>query len=284
MKKHFLELSILLLILSWGINAQNLDTVPKKQIYIDKDYLAIIQMLSPEFFYTTDSLVFSKNIQKYLLEPFIVSENNFKKAIAKDSSVLIKRDKFLELAEALFWQRLLSVHIMDSITALSDTQIKDYYDKNQDAFKTPLKFSFWQLWITEDREDLQKKAVLKLKEFTKILPDENKRYPKYSENGFSINFEMETEVSKNNNLYDFLVSSKLMEISGPYKIGKSTIYLFTKSKIGGDLIPFDQVKNICKNALLNQKLIEYEKQKQEYINTRFNIIISDDLKNIENQK
>lgn len=274
MKYKAIILSVFL-VLSITISAQQ-DSIKQINIELNKDFVGLIQLLHPEFFFSQDEDLLNKNINKNLLEYKYISDYIVPDSIKNDSISQINMEIFLELAEDYYWASLYSYDF-----EVNDSELFDYYYANIEKFTNPYIFDFWQVWISNP-SDLNK-AKNELIKMSKTDPEIAKDSKK-DEGSFTINFEYDLELKSNHSFYKELVNTPINQLSNEILVGESVVILIPKRKDGGDIVPFEEVKHICENDLRNIKNNEFQKQKNEEIKKLYNISISDDLKKDENPK
>lgn len=255
--------------------SQTTDTT-KRTIIVDENLIDLIQLLHPEFFYSSDSVVFRKNLEKHFINEMYSANKAIELDLKNDSVLLANKDIFLELAENMYWASVINKTntIEQEIT---DEECHKYYIENKDSFITTYVFDYWQAWIRDSEEE--KDALKQLNKLSKLDVNENQGKLKISDASYAINIEFDREILANHDYYSQLLATNLNTISKAIIIGESTVYLIPVKKSGGKLMDFESVKEICRQNLMNIKQKELEIKKEEDIRQMFDIIISDDFEN-----
>lgn len=254
--------------------AQTSDSITTREIVVDKNMLDLIQLLHPEFYYSPDSAIFNKNLEKHLLNEMYLSNKATELNLINDSTLVANKDIFLDLAENLYWSSIVNKTNIE-VPEITEEECLLYYNENQDKFMIPYIFDFWQTWILSPEDE--KAAVKRLKSMAKSDKIEEIEKPKFSDASFTINFEYDRELQKSHDLYSQLVSTEINKVSEVIKIGEASIYVIPTKKVGGTPMDFEDVKHICLQHLIAIKLKKIEEIKQKEMYELFEIIISNDL-------
>ena len=251
----------------------------KEIITVDKTLVDNIQLLHPDFFFTTDSMILHNNLIKFYINEKMSGDNPLKCKLIKDTTINKKKEQFLKMSEDFFWHNMLINERNKLQVTVSENELLTYYKNNLDKFKKPYTFSFWQAWVTTDDEEIIDLVKSKLQKMSKVLPKPEDEISKYSEESFAINFEFPCQYSKGYPLYQFLVSAKINELTGPIKVNNSTVFIVIKNRTGGEIKPFDEVKAQCESEIMQMKIQETERKRMDLIKNKYKIIISEELNN-----
>jgi len=251
----------------------------KEIITVDKTLVDNIQLLHPDFFFTTDSMILHNNLIKFYINEKMSGDNPLKCKLIKDTTINKKKEQFLKMSEDFFWHNMLINERNKLQVTVSENELLTYYKNNLDKFKKPYTFSFWQAWVTTDDEEIIDLVKSKLQKMSKVLPKPEDEISKYSEESFAINFEFPCQFSMEYPLYPHLISSKINEIAGPFSVETSTVFIVMKERSGGETKPFDEVKMQCESELKQKKIEEEEKKRMDLIMSKYEFIISDELLN-----
>jgi len=276
MKKYII---ILLFFLTSFLSFSQGTEMNKEIITVDKDLLDNIQLLHPDFFFSNDSVVLYNNLLKFYINEKMSADDSLKDKLVIDSLIIKRREQFLKMADDFFWYNILIDKQNEIPITINEKELHSYYENNLTKFNKPYTFSFWQAWITTDNEKTQAIAKSKLLNMSKVLPDPHDENSKYSEENFAINFEFPCQYSKGYPLYQFLVSAKINELTGPIKVNNSTVFIVIKNRTGGEIKPFDEVKAQCESEIMQMKIQETERKRMDLIKNKYKIIISEELNN-----
>ena len=274
MKKVCIVFLILVLGSSFAF-PQARDTMQQKNIYIDRNFIDVLQLLHPGFYYSKDTSVFMANLDKYLLEEMYLSDKLLKDSMLLDSVSLANRDVFLGIAENMYWAYVAERNADNIDRNVTEQECLHYYEEHKDELTDPYTFDYWQAWI-DDKEGVQK-AKKELKDLASRSYDDNGPKPKFSGENFHINYENDRSSFVSRELYDELKKTNLYELSGPVKINESIIYIIPVRKEGGNILPFDKVKDVCKQKIIDRRYNEWQDKKKEEKEQMYHIIYSDDL-------
>ncbi len=267
----FKLLTILFLILCGCIVNAQYDSIKQINIELTEDFVGLIQLLHPEFFFSQDKEILNKNINKNFLEYKYTSDFIVPDSIKEDSTLLQNKDIFLELAEDYYW-----ASVYQNNVKINDDEILEYYNQNKEKYVSTLTYDFWQVYIYDTTKI--DNAIHALNKISKTNPDLIKEI-KTTNNSYSINYEYDMTIQNSNPYYKTLAQTPTGKISKLIKLKNSYVLLLPVNKNGGETIPFKKIKEQCKVDLLNAKRQELEKQKEESIKNLYNISISK-----ENQK
>ena len=246
------------------LKAQNTDSIQKINICIDENMAGLIQLLYPEFYYSDIPEILNANLKKNLLEYKYISNFIISDSLKNDSTLVANRNIFLELAVEYYWASIYKFEV-----SFTDDEILNYYQNNQNKFTTPLIFDYWQVWFSNPEDE--KEAKKELNNFLKMDPQIAKE-TKMAKKSFTINFEYDMRISESSDLFKSLNSTPLNKISDVTMINDSYIIVVPTQKIGGEIIPFEKVKEQCKSELINTKYLEFEKEKNKAIKETYNIV------------
>lgn len=274
LKFHFL-------VLIFGLNisvgfGQSTDSI--KLITIDKALVESIQILNPEFFYTDDTIVFQRNLEKHLFQELGMALDPRRMQLENDEQLLMQRDIFLHIAEEKFWARMVSKNLQQSSEDLPMSVCRQFYDSHPELFNTPVSFSFWQVWISDSLKN-QKALELISKKLDKSLSED---LGKKSEEGLAMNFEENIVMSKDNDLFVYLKDAKIGEIVGPYRIQLNTVYLLLTARSGGEPSSFEEVKSKCCSMAQDAMKIDYVGRLNVLFDNAYKVELSPDLIHAKN--
>jgi len=233
-----------------GMHAQPGDTV----LVVDRETVELMQLLHPRFFYSPDSSVFTANMQKYLLKDMVLCEEQ-RAGLEKDSALHKRYTKFMELAALYFWGNEIRKNSVQQ--EISEAEIQQFYEAHKEHFRTPYVFTFYQAWtpkeVTGDAAAIRE-LQRRIKLWKQGNPDKNKIQLEQT----ALNLEERIAMSADNPLYAALVKTPLMQVSEPLNLGMHTVYLALTERSGGEIMPYESVRESCRQKLLDRKAAERE--------------------------
>ncbi|MBL0912478.1 MAG: peptidyl-prolyl cis-trans isomerase [Bacteroidia bacterium] len=223
-------------------------------LVVDKETVELLQLLHPRFFYSPDSSVFASNLQKYLLQDMILCEEQ-RATLEKDSALNQRYARFMELAALHFWANEIRKNSVKQEPG--ETEIRQYYEAHRENFRTPYVFTFYQAWTPGEAAGSDE-AVKELQRRLKLWKQGNPDAGKMQLGQTALNLEQRVGISTDNPLYPLLLKTGLMEVSEPFTVGTHTVYIALTERSGGEVMPYESVRENCRQQVLNLKMAEQE--------------------------
>jgi|GEM_PF-1421035 len=224
-------------------------------LVVDKETVELLQLLHPRFFYSPDSSVFAANLQKYLLQDMVLCEEQ-RAGMEKDPALNERYTRFMELAALYFWGSEIRKNSVEQ--EIEEAEIKQYYEAHKDNFRTPYVFTFYQAWAPKESagdagtvKELQRRIRL----WKQGDPDKSKMLLGQT----ALNLEERIQMNTDNPLYAVMLQSTLLQVSDAHNIGTHKVYIALTERSGGDIMPYESVRENCRQELINRKTAEREK-------------------------
>lgn len=243
-----------------GAWAQGGGVEVKEVVTVNSSLLDNIQLLHPSFFYSDDSAVLRKNLEKNYLSYKVRSQDPVRNELEQDSAVMRQRREFLKMADELFWATIIEQRGAESQDTLTEVQIMAYYDTHKSEYLEPLSFTYWQAWVQSDDTAVLEQARLKMLE---LAGAQNAQ--KYMGEQYAINLEPDQELPTDHPLFGLLQSAAIQKVSGPVRVDSTFVMVYLTERSGGSPLPFEQVRDRCRQALDNKTAQEKALKAQEKI-------------------
>lgn len=271
--KRFFVLFVIVFFYQAIVFAQSVDTIEKKIIYVDRDFVELLQLLRPDFHYVEDSAQFMTSLDKFVLDNMLAENKIFKDSLTVDSVLLRKRDLFLMLAESLYWAYIVEQNKSDLY--VSDEACLSYYSRHENEFVEPYVFDYWQVWIYDTAKTSN--ALQKLEEFASAMESTEEKHKKYADSAFRLNFEYDRQTFTTKEFYQTLINTPLGTVSDPILVNSKIVYIIPIRKQGGEILPFSSVKEQCRQMIIAEKR-KLELKKDSIAKSElYRIVVSDDL-------
>jgi hypothetical protein len=219
-----------------------------KQV-ITPEFIELLQLINPEFGLTPDAKAFESKLEKYYILQKASADSIRKTKLYSDPT--LKRN--IELIKALAEEKYLSTvysKTKDVSFSASDAEARSYYDQHKNDFVTPGSYTYLYASILDTVKYPVSDISKKMKVYADAITDEFKVGNKD---------EYYIVLFKNHTLYPTDQETKRVaqlkegEGSLPYKDGDRTALYFLIKKQNSSTQPFEQVKETCRNMMINEK-------------------------------
>lgn len=235
---------------------------------LNNSFLENIQIINPDFFYMENVDILFKNLSKTYLLKKIISEEASNQNILSDTAIQKQYEDFMiKSHENFLFNVFYRVKIKELTENVDEDQIKSFYENNKELFAIPCTYSFWQLWITD--VNIKEKVLSTFKKLVEQNPESKDFISKSADTGYAINIERDIQISPDNDLFPLLKDAKENKITGPLKLKNREVYIYLLSKKGCGYKPYMEVRNDCKNMLVNKKINDYNDSIQSAIIKRY---------------
>lgn len=215
-------------------------------LLINKERIGLIQMLQPAFHYVENEELFTTLIHKYWAIPYVQYLENGGKKIQWSTE---KKSFYMQMAELYFELN----NSPKTAEELDEKEVKKYYEVNKSTFTNPYLYSFYQSWVPiqslKDTVGVKQELKKRLNQFK----SGEKNFDKIRIGESGLNFESELEISKNWDIFPLLNTGKELNVIGPLKLKHSYVYAVITEKKGGEIKPFEEVRQKCITEIQNKK-------------------------------
>lgn len=248
---------ILFALLARPTFAQGTDT-----LFFGPDEYKLYQYVFPELNNTGDSLNIAIQLHKlHSLNHYLASEARKK---GYDTIADIKADlhKLTQVLTARYLADQYRKNAPKEIVAVSDAEVKSYYLKNKHAYTQPGYTSYIKVYLTNTAET-EKKARELLTPYLKNLPNGPDQIKKYDGEGVLLTYDHQMPLQNGYPYYQQLLQAKKGELIGPITLPDQKVMLLVTDIKHPVEIPYEQVKDVCRNNLIQEKISQALKNQEQ---------------------
>lgn len=244
---------LLLALLMW-----NLTPILAQQVYgtigaqkIDSSFLQAMHLLYPSFTLTPNAALFKKGLNNLYVQTKASADEARKLGIDKDTAIQKQLALVKQLAEDK-WLELIMKTKMATPPTVTDAEAKDYYNQHLAEFTNPGKYSFLMAVLYDTSATNIKAAKQALETYAKSgNPPVGLKVGNTST--YLLTFEKNREIFPNQGNMGVVKTLKPLQISQPVTNGSNKIMFCVITKQDDQQLPFEQVKTLCRNQVLNEK-------------------------------
>jgi len=263
-----LRLSLCAVVLPVAISAQ---TVSPQTVVVNDELLRHVQMLNPAFHYSPESVILTGSLRKHLLVHLLNADSPEADSLRNLPEFASQRDRYLQLADAVFWSSLVAA-LPEKGRIPAEKEVQDFYHRNKEQFREPYRFSYWQAFIETPSPAITDNAKKELQRLAAEARSGESR-PKVSGEGFMVNHEAGLRLGADHPLFDELAAAVVGNVVGPVAVGSSLVYLMLTGRTGGDISPYEQVREACLQGLLAERALSEGNGRNALIDARFRVVL-----------
>lgn len=254
--------------------AQNIGLIGKDTINID--LLEAIQFVHPEFAFTPDTAIFKAQLYKNYILPHAYADSARRLGLDKNPEVQKQLEKIKKIVEDYYLSYILQKQEIN--IEISESEARDYYNKNISQFSEAGICSYLIAYIIDTSKATIESVKNQLNNYAKMSTTLD-QFKIGKEGVYTISFEKNITLYPSNKFYKYLKDATVGKLIGPLPSDNGQVMFIIIEKTPEKIKSYNEVKDICYNAVINEKKNTQDKLFYQKILLDYPIILNKDFFN-----
>lgn len=240
-------------------------------LFPDVRYYRCLQFADPGFFVPEDSVQLLQTLHK---------QHSVTKALAREAQRLgldtlpdVAGDLALiqDLVKNRYLAQVMGNIVNSTVFEANDSEVYDYYKKHVSIFSETGKASYIKVFYRREGDEARARA--EISKYQKNLPVSWEQITKLDADGLFLSSDFDMPLNNQQPFTKYLENRKKGDVIGPFKFQDQYAVLLLLDITPTTPRPFNEVKDMCRSMLINEKKSKWFLELEEKAKKEFPVIL-----------